>query len=469
MLDVSRRVTVFARVCPRIPPRHLGWRGAPEAERDALGHDRAFQSAGRVAMPAPAHRAELTAQLCSESPALQAAAEECMAAHSPPPLEMAERVLLSPDLMPFILGQLLAEDAAVAAVCSHWLAVWEATKLRQVPLDFPVDAIRAGTHVANQYEELGMAATPDGRLQVSAGTRLFTLDRSMRVLQMRELGGVRPHPILAAIDDSTVIIGENNGNFVEVLHHGRYCDIPWRTVFRFPYDGTASYGCTASADGLGEDVVGESYRHNVCGPVLVPGGPACPPSERLDEIFALDAQTLQLRYRFGQGLLDHPCGMAVVGDELYVCDRGNDRLQVFTLTGEHRRSVTGAWRKPNRLCFAKGRLYLVERTAYGTVYPPYVGTYETVYANDMTNDEDVGAINFAQGRRLLVLSLQGKILQVFKHPTEPTVEFKSICCFDNKLLVSYSNIRYRTSAAGPRTQKKKEECGMLALQTALPL
>ena len=87
----------------------------------------------------------MTAQLCSESPALQAAAEECMAAHSPPPLEMAERVLLSPDLMPFILGQLLAEDGTVAAVCSHWLAVWEATKLKQVPLDFPDDAIRTGT------------------------------------------------------------------------------------------------------------------------------------------------------------------------------------------------------------------------------------------------------------------------------------------------------------------------------------
>ena len=91
------------------------------------------------------------------------------------------------------------------------------------------------------------------------------------------------------------------------------------------------------------------------------------------------------------------------------------------------------------------------------------------WAIDMTNDDEVGAINFAQGRRLLVLSLQGDILQVFKHPSEPTVEFKSICCFDNKLLVSYSNIRYRTSAAGPRTQKKKEECGVLALQTALPL
>ena len=30
------------------------------------------------------------------------------------------------------------------------------------------------------------------------------------------------------------------------------------------------------------------------------------------------------------------------------------------LTGEHRRSITGEWKKPEKLCFAKDRLYLVE-------------------------------------------------------------------------------------------------------------
>ena len=50
--------------------------------------------------------AELAARLCSESPALQAIAEECMAAHGPLPLDMVEHVLLSPDLLPSILGPL---------------------------------------------------------------------------------------------------------------------------------------------------------------------------------------------------------------------------------------------------------------------------------------------------------------------------------------------------------------------------
>merc|ERR1711865_871448 len=79
-----------------------------------------------------------------------------------------------------------------------------------------------------------------------------------------------------------------------------------------------------------------------------------------DEIIALDAQTLQLRHRFGLGLLYEAEQMAVGGDELYVCDAGNHRLQVFSLTGEHRRSIVGEWRSPVGLCFAKDRLYLVE-------------------------------------------------------------------------------------------------------------
>ena len=79
------------------------------------------------------------------------------------------------------------------------------------------------------------------------------------------------------------------------------------------------------------------------------------------------------------------------------------------------------------LCFAKDRLYLVEHDGYDT------------------------------GRRVLVLSLQGDILQVVTHPTEPTAKFTSICCFDHKLLASYN---YYTECAIGRLSKH----GVLALQ-----
>ena len=339
--------------------------------------------------------AELAAQLCSDSPALQAAAEECMAAHTPLPHELVERVLLSPDLTPHILGPLEAEDGAAAAVCSQWLVGWKATneprrRLKQVPLDFPEEIVTS--------RGPSMAGTPDGRLVVRDGPKLHILDRSMRVLQT--LAGEYSASI-AANDDSIFYASFN------------------RPVLR-----RSSHDGTVDAEYQLED-----YEFHC--PVLAPGGLLFCLSfkddeDDRDEIIALDAQTLQLRQRFGRGLLSEAEQLVVGGDELYACDTGNDRLQVFSLTGEHRRSITGEWRSPLRLCFAKDRLYLVEREPD---------------MEDREEDEDGEPVEPAfplQGRRILVLSLQGDILQVVTHPTEPTARFQSICCFGRKLLASYN-------------------------------
>ena len=136
---------------------------------------------------------------------------------------------------------------------------------------------------------------------------------------------------------------------------------------------------------------------------------------RQDEIIALDAQTLQPRHRFGLSLLNDTRGKAVAGEELFVCDCGNDRLQVFSLAGEHRRSITGEWKRPMALCFVKDRLYLVEGPD-----PDEEGFI--IYRADAL-----------PGRRIFVLSLQGDTLHVYTHPDEGQ-HFSSLCCFDGKLL-----------------------------------
>ena len=137
-----------------------------------------------------------------------------------------------------------------------------------------------------------------------------------------------------------------------------------------------------------------------------------------DEIIALDAQTLQPRHRFGKTMLNNVRGMVVAGEELFVCDFNNDRLQVFSLAGEHRRSITGEWKRPLALCFVKDRLYLVEK-----------------YDEDEDEDEDEegNLIYPLQGRRIFVLSLQGETLQVYKDPDDGQL-FNGLCCFDGKLL-----------------------------------
>ena len=167
----------------------------------------------------------------------------------------------------------------------------------------------------------------------------------------------------------------------------------------------------------------EEEEKDLAHPVLAPGGLLfCvafddDDNTEQDEIVALDAQTLQLRYRFGRSLLNYACQMAVVGDELFVCDCNNDRLQVFSLAGEHRRSITGEWKKPMWLCFAKDRLYLVEQEGEG---------------EGVGEGEGEGDGRPPYGRRISVLSLQGDTLQVYTHPEGHT--FGHMCCFDGKLL-----------------------------------
>jgi hypothetical protein len=360
--------------------------------------------------------AELAARLCSESPALQAAAEECMAAHTPLPHELVERVLLSPDLVPHLLGPLEAEDGAAAAVCSQWLVGWKATneprrRLKQVPLDFPEELLTC---------DMAMAGTPDGRLVVSTRHKVHILDRSMRVLQT--VAGEYGHGSNAASDDSWIFSCPRASS-----------------LCRSTYDGT-----TVAEYRL------EDYEFHC--PVLAPGGLLfgaiyIDGEDDRDEIIALDAQTLQLRHRFGRGLLNDAGQLAVGGDELYVCDAGNHSLQVFSLTGEHCRSITGEWRSPRLLCCVKDHLYLVEREPD---------------MEDREADEDGEPVEPAfplQGRRILVLSLQGDILQVVTHPTEPTASFQFICCFDRKLLA-----RFRYSIVDSAGTHTKWRYGVLALQ-----
>ena len=178
----------------------------------------------------------------------------------------------------------------------------------------------------------------------------------------------------------------------------------------------------------------EDPDKHIAFPVLAPGGLLfCnlfnDGDGTQDEIVALDAQTMQPRHRCGLSLLNDARGMAVGGEELFVCDKNNDRLQVFSLAGEHRRSITGEWKRPEELCFVKDRLYLVEESSYG-------------------EDEDDELINPLRGQRIFVLSLQGDILQVYTHPVVPApgpfvdpLIFWDLCYFDGKLLASVRNGR----------------------------
>ena len=141
-----------------------------------------------------------------------------------------------------------------------------------------------------------MAATPDGRLLVHHGHTVHILDRSMRALQT-----VATHDDLIAANDEAI-----------------FTCCRTTSVRRSTYDGTTVAKF---------ELEGYQLAHGALSPgsllfsVIWNGE-----DDQQDEIVALDAQTLQLRHRFGLGLLNGAQHLAVAGDELYVCDNNNDRL-----------------------------------------------------------------------------------------------------------------------------------------------
>ena len=359
---------------------------------------------------------EIAAAGCEASAEVKNRADAILAAHKPLPQWAVEGVLLSSDLVPHLLAPLQLQDGAVAAVCSRWADSWNATsgksnsacpgwlrssclRLREVAFDFPQDLLGA--------ESLSMAVIPGGDELVVRS------DYTVQILA-RDMSSVNPK---LAVQQELVTLSSSQGE-VAAGEQFLYVTGP-DGITSFTHDGT-------EVTDYGEYADNGEKRIFSC-PMLAPGGLLfCAltddDEDREDEIIALDAQTLQPRYRFGRSLLNCPRGMAVVGEELFVCDQHNDRIQVFSLAGEHRRSITGEWKLPQALCFVKDRLYLVEEK-------------DDKKDDDEEDEEDEGKlVNPLQGRRIFALSLQGETLQVYTHPVEGQHFGETLCCFDGKLL-----------------------------------
>ena len=337
---------------------------------------------------------------CEASPEVTNQAEAILATHKPLARWAVEGVLLSSDLAPHVLASLQLEDGAAAAVCSLWAEGWKATsegrrRLTRVAFDFPPELLV-------DLNDMAVIPGADEQLVVSSGHTIRILDRNMST--------------------STSFTGDDRLTTITTDEQSIYATAFSAFHLRLTHNGT-EVACHEDPDGYA----------GYC-PVRAPGGLLfCVRYEEADayeqddanydqdEIVALDAHSLQPRYRFGKSLLNDARGLAVVGEELFVCDMKNDRLQVFSLAGEHRRSITGEWKRPASLCVVKDRLYLIESC-------------------DIADDEPLREIQ-TRGRRIFVLSLQGDTLQVYPIPIEGKSFSGSLIYFDGKLLVPYTDYR----------------------------
>ena len=374
------------------------------------------QMALRLAELSHAQLLEIAAAGCEASTEVKNQADAILATHKPLPQWAVEGVLHSSDLLPHVLSLLQLKDGAAAAVCSQWADDWKATSegrrhLTRAPFNFPQDLVERSSSYLRTWSSMHLAVIPgdDEQLvvRIEGKNELCILARDMSTVASF------PYGFGGSMDTAmggSIVADEQ---FIYVAEH--------YTVSRLTHDGTvvASYHAVG-ANGLGE---------NISVPVLAAGGllfcvhigyhddPDLPNGAiGEEEIFALDAQSLQLRYRFGLGLLNDARGLTVIGEELFVIDHSNHRLQVFSLAGEHRRSITGEWMWPAELCVVKDRIYLVE------------GNCTDFYEEDPTGG--------LRGRRIYVLSLQGDTLQVYPMPSHHQPG-SSLVCFDDKLLVRW--------------------------------
>ena len=327
-----------------------------------------------------------------------------------------EGVLLSSDLLPYVLAPLQLEDGAAAAVCSLWVDGWKATgegrrRLVRVAFDFPQHRFDSG------LTQFAVIPGDDERLIMKSGERpgrkTRIVDRNLNTVSRFSFDEALVGRIAADEQFMYVHVGRNGNNR--------------RRVSRFTHAGTevASYEYPVGFHGYA--------------PVLAPGGlllcvctfenrrAAQSDQDPPDEILALDAQSMQLRYRFLLPFND-VLGLAVVGEELFVYSRDlarlrMDSLEVFSLAGEHRRSITGEWKQPAALCHVKDRLYLIEDARTGTGGPS----------------------PSLHGKRIFVLSVQGDTLQVYPMAVEVHYFSGTLIYFKGVLLAEHRVLRGGTA------------------------
>ena len=334
---------------------------------------------------------EIAAAGCEASTEVENQADALLAVHKPVPQWAVEGVLLSIDLLPHLLAPLQLEDGAAAAVCLRWAETWKATsegrrRLTKVAFVFPPNIINTSM--------TSMTVIPGDKPQlvVKSGTSVHTLHRDMSsgsISWGTSFMSTTYAGSIAADEQFIYAIDYVDDRLVQYTHEGIKSN-SWDT---WSYaDKRIDHLVSAPGGGLLFCKLFDDDDDS--------GG----------EIVILNTDTLLPSSFFGLGLFNSAQQMAVGGEELFVCDTGNDRLQVFSLVGEHRRSVTGEWKRPQMLCFAEDRLYLLEQRA--------------------DNYMDEGEL---ASQRIIVLSLQGETLEVYTHPVEGQY-FSGLCYFDGKLL-----------------------------------
>ena len=281
--------------------------------------------------------------------------------------------VLSGDLLPLILAHIdpMADSARHAEVCTTW-SRFVAQQLDSRRM-LRREAVYGGTRGAGDGElqmPSHVAALPsgDGRCDILISDTYN--DRCIRMTTSGEFAGylhecVRPRGL--AVDGHAVYVGEFTNHRICRLALRRNGDIQHGP--QYGHQGSASTDAPA--------LMGPWYPE---GCAISSRWLFCADSKR-HRIVVYEKTTLRFVRAFGSrgsgdGELISPCGVAIGPGTasrpplVFVCDKGNHRISIFTRSGAFVRTIgrfgsqPGSFRDPHSIVFAHGRMYVSESAAH---------------------------------------------------------------------------------------------------------
>ena len=354
----------------------------------------------------------LAASGCRESEAVRHLAESLFGVHmSDATTHSVHEVLLSTDLLPYVLSLLGPSDFAVNTVCKLWATVWKATDINRRSLTLVETTLPA--MIGCSQEQL-VSLPPTETITCIASVDRDGEHQALLVLRVgNQITTYGENDLTNKIDSFKVQsnYGEVAANRHSIWVINEYTERSW--INRFDHKGNllaeTSNVCWEEDDGYFYPRAAfmslkKSSFLNRDVPSLMLFFVTYDDAEVLDmladqvgpdQMTILDAATLGFFHNFGREVVVSPHDSVWVGDELFVCDNSpdNHRLTVFAEDGRFLRHILFPGRRPKYIKNVKDRLYVVECT-------------------DSSTNNHHGPREEACGKRIFVLSLTGEKLQV---------------------------------------------------------
>ena len=366
--------------------------------------------------------------------------ERRLAIHAPTPGWITD-MLISPDLAPQFLAALNPErDSRVSRVCRAWARAW-AAKTRRVP------RLVKGVLPENAHQYL-LASLPDGRLASTMGPGYYEDGRDHIFIDEGvwddDEGEAAPSSFISVPYPTfhflavTAMVASNDGLYVTGLSWQsgiatsrlcRYDLSDFSPVVSVTPNELQQYLVVAAAAGLlagtatgweSRDLITLEVRMSV---------------EVRDE----NARAL----RSGETGETHPAsGLAVLGEEVFIGSGRDNKVRVYSLTGQHLRTLP-LWnrtRKPLQLLGIGDRLYLSEKRPNDADVRSKetwaIDDWDPAYPGDL-----IGRTAAERDGRLFVSTLDGVLLHTLWCRLGGEIHSMCLRAQDHMLLISHNTNR----------------------------